>query len=331
MRYLLTILFILALFPAILMAEEQPEGSVEIREWQVPWPQTRPRDPYAGSRGRIWFVGQGGNYVARLNPADGEFKRYDLAPGTAPHNLIVDGRGRVWFAGNGDAYIGILHPNDGSTTRIDLPADKAPDPHTLVFDAAGHVWFTVQGGNHVGRLDMESHDTRLIAVPTSGARPYGIIVDEDNQPWLTLFGTNKLATVDPKTLRLREIDLPRENARPRRLGMTSDGALWYVDYAGGYLGRYNRGIQTFREWRTPAADGSAPYGMAVDKKDHIWLVETGVEPNRLIGFDPETESFFSAADIPSGGGSVRHMYYDPKKHVLWFGTDTNTIGRAKLP
>ena len=48
---------------------------VRIDEWTVPWEETRPRDPYADAKGRVWFVGQTGNYVAYLDAATGEFKR----------------------------------------------------------------------------------------------------------------------------------------------------------------------------------------------------------------------------------------------------------------
>ena len=36
----------------------------EISEYDVPWEGTRPRDPYVAPDGRVWFVGQGGNYLA---------------------------------------------------------------------------------------------------------------------------------------------------------------------------------------------------------------------------------------------------------------------------
>ena len=32
--------------------------TVEIREWTVPWANTRPRDPIVDAEGRVWFVGQ---------------------------------------------------------------------------------------------------------------------------------------------------------------------------------------------------------------------------------------------------------------------------------
>ena len=155
-------------------------------------------------------------------------------------------------------------------------------------------------------------------------------VRREGQSWIALLGTNKLATVDPETMELTEIDLLRLDARPRRVGRTSDGQIWYVDYAQGYLGSYNPLTKKIREWKTPSAD-AGPYAMAVDSKDRIWFVETIPQPNRFVGFDPATESFFSQTDIPSGGGSVRHMVFDPQTDAIWFGTDTQTIGRARLP
>ena len=70
--------------------------------------------------------------------------------------------------------------------------------------------------------------------------------------------------------------------------------------------------------------------MAVDDRDRIWFVETGPQPNRLIGSDPERQAVIAIAEIPSGGGTVRNMVFDRQTNALWFGTDANTIGRANL-
>jgi virginiamycin B lyase len=152
----------------------------------------------------------------------------------------------------------------------------------------------------------------------------------DRHPWIVLFGTNKLATVDPATFALREIELPRAEARPRRLVVTPDGMVWYGDYAKGMLGRYDPKTGAFREWALPSGERSLPYAMALDDRNRIWLVETGVRPNQFVGFDPASETFVATAAIPSGAGSVRHMVFDPKTRSFWFGTDVNTIGRATL-
>lgn len=301
-------------------------ATVEITEWTVPWENSRPRDPWVADSGNIWFVGQMADYVARFDPGSGDFKRYDLDQGAGPHTVIVNDQG-VWYAGNRARHIGLLNPETGKIKKIIMPGDGRGDVHTMDFTDEGDVWFTLQGANQIGFMEAKTHEVTLRDVPTANARPYGLIVNDANRPWATLFGTNKLATVTPDG-EMKEVELPRQDARPRRLGITDRGIVWYVDYAQGYLGRYNPETGAIEEWRAPAAQKARPYAMGLDHKDRPWFVETGVNPNRFVGFDPDTESFTEPVEIESGGGTVRHMVFDPKNKAFWFGTDTNTIGRA---
>ena len=309
------------------------QQAVEIREWAVPWADSRPRDPYVDTRGRVWFVGQTADYVAMLDPETGQFTKYDLDKGAGPHNLIVDNSGIVWYAGNRAAHIGRLDPTTKAIRKIAMPDPGARDPHTLVFDSKGDIWFTVQGGGYVGKLDVASDKVHLVKVPGSGVRPYGIVVDPQGRPWFNEFGTNKIGTVDPATMTLKEYDLPNAGARGRRIGRTSDGAMWYVDYARGFVGRLDPASGRAEEWAAPAGAESRPYAMAVDDRDRIWYVETGVVPNRLIGFDAKTRQVVSTTPIPSSGATrntVRHMVYHAPTKSIWFGTDAGTIRRARL-
>ena len=54
----------------LLLATPARAANLEIREWDVPWKDTRPRDPAVDAAGRVWFVGQGGTsaYVADIAP-----------------------------------------------------------------------------------------------------------------------------------------------------------------------------------------------------------------------------------------------------------------------
>jgi len=331
------LLFAVLLAPGAWLAAQPLETgennvTVDIHEWDVPWANTRPRDPYVAPDGLVWFVGQTGHYVASLDPDSGEFRRLELEQGTGPHNLIVDDDGMIWYAGNRAAHIGKMDPKDGSIQKFPMPDPAAKDPHTLVFNSEGDIWFTLQQSNMVGFLDTDSGAVKLVSVPTPKARPYGIKVDSTDQPWIVLLGTNKLATVDPATMVLSEIELPRvDEARPRRLEIDSADDIWYVDYVGGRLGHYDPDSGAFREWVVPSGEKFQPYGTAMDDQDRVWFVESGANPNRFVGFNPETESFFSITAIPSGGGTVRHMYYDPRTKAIWFGTDTHTIGRVIVP
>jgi virginiamycin B lyase len=303
----------------------------EIREWTVPYEESRPRDPYVAADGRVWFVGQRGNYVAALDPASGEFRRFALENGALPHNLVVGPDGMIWYAGNGNGHIGRLDPATGEVRRFAMPDPAARDPHTLVFDGAGRLWFTLQGANMIGRLEPATGEVRLVSAPRPASRPYGIVVDGAGRAWVNLFGTSTLAVVDGETMRLDTVALPRPEARTRRIALTSDGAVWYVDYAGGMLGRLDPETRAVREWPLPGGAGSRPYAMAVDDRDRIWIVETGERPNQFVGFDPAREAFLARTPIPSGAGAVRHMVFHAPGREIWFGTDANTVGRAALP
>ncbi|HSR14800.1 MAG TPA: hypothetical protein VLL51_03570, partial [Gemmatimonadales bacterium] len=92
----MTTLTVLAALAAVPVAAA-PADTVRITEYTVPYAESRPRDPFVDGQGRVWFVGQVGNYVAYLVPGTRQFKRYELDPGVNPHNLIVANDGMVWY------------------------------------------------------------------------------------------------------------------------------------------------------------------------------------------------------------------------------------------
>jgi virginiamycin B lyase len=304
-------------------------STIDIQEWPVPW-EGRPRDPYTLDGETVWFVGQQNSYIARLDVASGEMERIDLREGAGPHNLIVAPNGDVWYAGNRDAHIGRYDVATGEFEIIDTPPETARDPHTLIWDETGDIWFSSQGANSIGFLDVSERAVQILPVPTPNSRPYGIKIAPDGTIWVCLFGSNKLVSIDPATMELTEHVLPREETRPRRIGITSDGRVWYGDYAAGYLGVFDPADGSVREWPMPSGENARPYAMAVDGQDRVWFVETGVDPNYFVGFDPASETFFSITGIPSTGGVVRHMQYLPQNGEIWFGSDMGTIGRARV-
>ncbi|WP_411817880.1 lyase [Hyphococcus sp. DH-69] len=303
--------------------------TVEIREWKVPYENTRPRDPFAETSDSVWFAGQRGGYLGHLDVETGTIVRVDLREGSGPHNLIVGSDGVVWYAGNRHGLIGRYDPSTKEFEEIPMPDEAARDPHTLIFDEnEENIWFTVQGGNFMGRMNIETRKVDLIPSKTERSRPYGIKMAPDGSVWVVLFGTNKLAHIDPESLALTEIELPREETRPRRMEITEDGRIWYVDYATGTLGAYDPKTEKTSEWPMPQGENARPYGTASDASGRIWIAASGLSPNVLVAFDPETEEFISATEVPSGGGTIRHMHYHEPTGAIWFGTDTNYIGRA---
>ena len=61
--------------PLAVAQTSRAASAPEMKLWRTPWEGARPRDPFADQKGNVWFVGQEGNYVGRLDPKTGEFKR----------------------------------------------------------------------------------------------------------------------------------------------------------------------------------------------------------------------------------------------------------------
>lgn len=310
------------------------EATLEPKEWTVPWERTRPRDPIMDQSGRVWFVGQAGNYIAYLDPKSGEFKRYEIESGTHPHNIVTDPSGGVWFTGNRNSRLVKVDPTTGELKNYMMPDTTVRDPHTMIFDKNGIAWFSAQQSQRIGRFDPKTGEIKLWRPPgTERTNPYGVVVDQDGRPYFNLWATNKIATIDPKTLEYKEFTHPDPRMRARRIAITSDGQIWFADYRG-ILNHLDPKTGKFEEFPLPSGAAAQPYAHAQDDKDRIWIVETGVQPNRMVAFDTKTKSWVANFAIPSNGAArntVRHMTYNRSTREIWFGTDAGTIGHVKVP
>ena len=313
---------ILALCAASLCAAA---AAVRIQEWSIPAADRFPHDPAVAPDGSLWYTGMGSNTLGRLDPKSGQFRSYPLkTPDSGPHGLVADREGNIWFTANYKGYIGKLDPKSGQVTEYPMPDMAADDPHTPIFDRTGILWFTVQQGNFIGRLDPARGSMVLKRVPTLDARPYGIAVNPQGIVFFTEFGTNKIGRIDPISLAITSYLLPKE-ARPRRIAITADGMVWYTDYRRGYLGRLNPRSGDVKEWRSPGGRKSAPYGMTALQDGSIWYSESGVKPNTLVSFNPQTRKFASWP-VPSGGGVIRHMVATPGGDIYFASSGEKKVG-----
>jgi len=319
-------LFLSVALAAVALASS---GKVNIREWNVPTPNSRPHDPALAPDGSLWFTEQMANKLGRLDPTTGQIKEFALkTPDSGPHGLVADRDGNIWFTANFKAYIGKLDPKTGEVSEHRIPDSRATDPHTPVFDQSGILWFTVQNANFVGRLDPRSGQIKLQQVPTPDALPYGMAVTQKGVPDFCEFGTNKLASIDPNTLAIAEYTLP-QGARPRRLAVAPDDTIYYSDYARGYVGHFDPSSKQIEEWPSPGGASSHPYGIAVTQDGTVWYAESGLHPNALVRFDPKDKSF-SSTPIPSGGGVVRNMAATPAGKIYLACSGVNKVGIAEI-
>jgi virginiamycin B lyase len=73
---------------------------------------------------------------------------------------------------------------------------------------------------------------------------------------------------------------------------------------------------------------SQPYAIAA-LNGAVWYVETGVQPNVLVRFDPATERF-QTWTIPSGGGVVRNMMPTRDGNLALACSGVNGVALAEI-
>src|SRR5262245_17090665 len=303
-------------------------GSTQVtfKEWFVPTLGQRSRDPVQDQDGKIWWVGQWGNLIGRIDPATNAMKEWKLPANAKPHTVTIDSKGNAWYTGNVNGTIGYLDPKTEKITEYKMPDPNAKDPHTLIFDRKGIGWFTLQNSNMLGRIDPATGDIKLVTMKTANSKPYGIKEDADGFLWISCNGSNCLVKVDPATMELTEVKLPNPATTSRRLDIAADGIIWYVNSSQGKLGRYNPKTGEIKEWDSPSGAKSHPYAiLAVNGA--VWYNESGVRPDALVRFDPATETFQSWP-IASGndyGGILPHMRADRDGNLLIHQSGTNRI------
>lgn len=300
------------------------EGGTRIRitEWQVPTLGQRSRDPIEAPDGSIWWTGMWASLVGRLDPETGDMQEFRLPPAARPHSIVPDEDGNIWYMGNSNGTVGMVDPETGLITQY---ATEARDPHSAAFHPNGNLYFTAQGAGMLGRLDPETGELTEVATEP---RPYGIQVARNGTVWVAYNGTNRIGALDPETMEVRYYTIPDERSRIRRLGIASDGMVWYGNSTLGRIGVLNPATGETREWDSPSGPDSHPYALVVID-DKVWYNESGMRPDTLVRFDPETETFQSWA-IPSGVGIVRNMWVTADNNLLIHQSSSNHIGLVEI-
>ncbi len=159
----------------------------------------------------------------------------------------------------------------------------------------------------------------------SPSNPYGIVIDKNGAVWVALLRVGMVAKIDPQTMAVTRFKEGADNSRSRRLDVLSDGTIWVGDEARGMLTRINPATGEVKEWPVPGGEKAGPYALTKDDQERIWFSEANTK--RLVGFDPKAEKFFANIEV---SGTIRHMQFDKKTRMMWFGTDGNKVGRISL-
>jgi virginiamycin B lyase len=195
-----------------------------------------------GVHNSLWFTENGGNVIARVDPA-GNITQYTIQAGNNndPQDIISVPDGSLWFTGL--AEIGNISP--GGTIQVwhEISIGSAVGlPDALAIGRDGEVWYTDDGG-HICRISS-TDDFRCYAIRPSTKDIWmrGIAMGSDGALWFTEDNLTSIADTQNAIGRLTTTGkysqwlLPPDSG-PTRIAAGPDGALWFTERGGQRIGR----------------------------------------------------------------------------------------------
>lgn len=310
-------------------------------------PKDRPGTGKPDKDGNIWMEMGGG--LSRLNPATGELRTWRLPDPTRPfiHEVLPAPDGTVWLTIEAQNKLAKFDPR---TETFEVFGEKyggpavpemepnapwpnmrytaggqtgAPRRHTAVADLQGNIW---SSGRPLAKFDIETKKFTFFSdVPDT----YGIAVDKEGNVWFAEFNSrdhHSIGKVDVKTNKVTKWTPPNSDTRPRRLKIDSQGMIWFGDYFGGNLTRFDPQTQTFKEFKLPGPMPT-PYGIAVDHNDELWYASMYTDVTGKL--NPKTGKV-TEYPSPYDERGTRDMFED-SQHRIWYGAQPyGKVGYVRL-
>jgi len=159
-------------------------------------------------------------------------------------------------------------------------------PHDPLAARDGSLWYTGQMANVLGRVDPKTGKVQEYALKTPHSGPHGLVEDRDGNIWYTGNTGALVGKLNPKTGGVTEYKMPDPEAKdPHTLIFDKTGILWFTVQNANRIGRLDPQSGEIK-LLTPPTPKSRPYGMAVDSKGNVFVVQFGT--NKVARVDPQT-------------------------------------------
>ncbi len=268
--------------------------------------------------GNVWIWEYRGHWFGKLDPKTGQITEYAI-PGVdqaSNHSVVIGPDGMIWFSEQATDTIGKMDPATHKITRYKEPSRGTK--HTVVVDSKGTVWST---GQPLTRFDPETETFHDFAeIPNA----YGIALDKDENVWFSEFTKDgKIGKIDAKTMKVTKYAQPTPESWPRRLKIDAQGNIWFCEYEGGKIGRFDPKAETFKEFTLPGGRPS-PYALAIDKNTgHIWF--SSLEMDTVSELDPATSKVITYPFLYPENG-MRDFFQDAEGRMWWGSQANNRVG-----
>ena len=197
-------------------------------------------------------------------------------------------------------------------------------PHDPLATRDGALWYSGQMANVLGRVDPKTGKVREYPLKTAHSGPHGLMEDKDGDIWYTGNTGALIGRLDPKTGAVTEYPMPDPNAKdPHTLIFDKAGILWFTVQNANRIGRLDPKSGEIK-LLTPPTPKSRPYGMAVNSKGTVFVVQFGA--NSVAAVDPATLAI-REYKLPDPGARPRRIAITSDDRVWYTDYARGYLGR----
>ena|SRR5579862_2261082 len=305
---------------------------VIITEYDLPRRDAMPHDVILDSRGIVWYVDFGKQYLGQLDPRTGEVVEYNVPilktnEPTGLLDLEQDKQGNFWMGETLQGGVAKFDPKTQKFTTWSMPPDVNNDSTQINMVAPGHddvdgkVWLLDAGSRDLHRLDLATGKIETIVLYPGGGRghmSYDVDTDSQNNAYATDMSSQTIVKVDAKTLEITPYSTPTKGTAPRRGEMDAQDRYWFGEYRGNGIGMLDTRTGHFQEWPAPILLSSS-YDAEVDKKGDAWTA--GMTTDRVLRLDTKSGQYTQYL-LPRST-NIRRVYLDNTTNpvTLWVGSN----------
>lgn len=256
-----------------------------IVEYPLPAVTSGPFAIAPGPGGQMWFLEQGANQVASIDPVTHAISATPI-PTAASYatGLAAGPDGNIWFTEQRVGQLGMLDVKTGAIHEIPLSAVTS-DPMGITAGTDGLLWFAEEGSSMIGSINPVTGKIAEYPTPTPDSEPTSVAVGPGGNIWFTESKGNRIGEINPTTDQITEYPLPSGSAQPQSITAGPDGNLWFTVYGTSQIGKLDPTTGAITEFALPGA-GARPWGITAGPDGNIWFTESG--SNQIGAIDPAT-------------------------------------------
>jgi streptogramin lyase len=296
-------------------------------------PASMPHDVVVDAQGNAWWTDFTKPILGMLDPKTGATLEHAIplvkprAP-TGSNSLELDANGTLWTANLQQSAISEFDPRTKQFKVYPLSPTSEKSSIAMISPPSPtdpRIWTNDEGLHGLHRLDPATgkwESVGPIEDPTGReVGTYGVFRDQEDNGYVFDYSPSGryISKVDAKTLAVSLIPIPTENSWPRRGRVDAKrAAVWFAEYAGNKLARFEFSTGLFQEWAMPT-QYSWPYDAVEDKNGEVWTGSMWTD--YVTRLDPKTGTFTQYL-LPQET-NIRRVFIDNSTNPVTFWTGNN--------